>query len=83
MQPSPHGAADPGREPAWLRRGVLVVLVAVAGYQVVLWAFSNLRGFLGLLFLAWLFSISVEPVAEDDAPPPPDESAPLPRPETA
>jgi predicted PurR-regulated permease PerM len=58
------GAADTGREPAWLRRGVVVVLVAVAGYQVVLWAFTNLRGFLGLLFLAWLFSISVEPVVE-------------------
>jgi predicted PurR-regulated permease PerM len=43
---------------------VLVVLVAVAGYQVVLWAVTNLRGFLGLLFLAWLFSISVEPVVE-------------------
>ncbi|MBB3083832.1 AI-2E family transporter [Geodermatophilus sabuli] len=55
---------DGGREPAWLRRGVLVVLVAVAGYQVVSWAFSNLRGFLGLVFLAWLFSVSVEPLVE-------------------
>jgi predicted PurR-regulated permease PerM len=42
----------------------VVVLVAVAGYQVVLWAFTNLRSFLGLLFLAWLFSISVEPLVE-------------------
>jgi len=60
----PEGAAGPGREPPWLRRGVVVVLVAVAGYQVVSWAFSNLRGFLGLVFLAWLFSVSVEPLVE-------------------
>ncbi|MGY1639213.1 AI-2E family transporter [Geodermatophilus sp. SYSU D00742] len=63
-RPRPGGVTDAGREPVWLRRGVLVVLVAVAGYQVVLWAFTNLRGFLGLLFLAWLFSISVEPLVE-------------------
>ncbi|NEK56382.1 AI-2E family transporter [Geodermatophilus sabuli] len=48
--------------PSWLRRGVVFALVAVAGYQVAVWAFTNLRGFLGLLFLAWLFSISVEPL---------------------
>ena len=50
--------------PPWLRRGVVFALVALAGYQVAVWAFSNLRGFLGLLFLAWLFSISVEPLVE-------------------
>ncbi|MGY1809415.1 AI-2E family transporter [Blastococcus sp. SYSU D00669] len=50
------------REPPWLRRALLLVLAAVAAYQVVLWAFTNLRGFLGLLFLAWLFAISIEPV---------------------
>jgi predicted PurR-regulated permease PerM len=52
----------PLRAPRWLRRGVVFVLVAVAALQVVEWAFYNLRSFLGLLFLAWLFSISVEPV---------------------
>jgi predicted PurR-regulated permease PerM len=50
--------------PPWLRRGVVFTLVAVAGYQVASWAFTNLRSFLGLLFLAWLFSISVEPLVE-------------------
>jgi predicted PurR-regulated permease PerM len=38
------------------------VLLAVAAYQAVVWAFLNLRGFLGLLFLAWLFAISIEPL---------------------
>jgi predicted PurR-regulated permease PerM len=50
--------------PPWLRRGVVFALVAVAGYQVAVWTFTSLRSFLGLLFLAWLFSISVEPLVE-------------------
>jgi predicted PurR-regulated permease PerM len=50
--------------PPWLRRGVVFTLVAVAVFQMAVWALANLRGFLGLLFLAWLFSISVEPVVE-------------------
>jgi predicted PurR-regulated permease PerM len=41
---------------------VLLALAAVAAYQVAGWAFLRIRGFLGLLFLAWLFSISMEPV---------------------
>lgn len=48
--------------PAGFRRGVVFVLVALAGYQVAVWLFQGLRGFLGLVFLAWLFSISMEPV---------------------
>jgi predicted PurR-regulated permease PerM len=57
-------AADgwPLKAPPWLRRGVVFVLAAVVALQVVEWAFYSLRDFLGLLFLAWLFSISVEPV---------------------
>ncbi len=54
--------ALPSRTPAWLRRGVVFVLVAVAGLQVSEWLFFNLKSFLGLLFLAWLFAISIEPV---------------------
>jgi predicted PurR-regulated permease PerM len=50
------------RLPPWFRRAVVFVLVAVAVYQAAVWAFLNLRGFLGLLFLAWLFAISIEPV---------------------
>lgn len=62
---APSSTTDPsGRsrgEPPWLRRAVLLVLGAVAAYQLGGWAFLNLRGFLGLLFLSWLFSISMEP----------------------
>jgi predicted PurR-regulated permease PerM len=50
-----------GGEPPWLRRALLLALVGVAAYQLAGWAFFRLRGFLGLLFLAWLFSISLEP----------------------
>lgn len=54
----------PRQAPPWLKRGVVFVLVAVAAFQASLWLFQNLRGFLGLLFLAWLFAISVEPVVD-------------------
>ena len=48
--------------PAWLRRGIVYALVAVAVFQIAVWAFQSLSTFLGLLFLAWLFAISIEPV---------------------
>lgn len=48
--------------PTSFRRGVVFVLVAIAGLQMAVWLFQSLRGFLGLVFLAWLFSISMEPV---------------------
>ncbi len=60
-------AAPPVREsrvPPWFRRGVVFVLLAVAGYQTAIWLIQSLRGFLGLVFLAWLFSISAEPVVD-------------------
>jgi predicted PurR-regulated permease PerM len=43
---------------------VFFVLAVVAGYQVALWLFGHLRNFLGLLFLAWLFAVSVEPIVD-------------------
>ncbi|HWL97701.1 MAG TPA: AI-2E family transporter [Nocardioidaceae bacterium] len=46
----------------WFRRGVVFVLVAIALFQVAEWLFLGLRVFLGLLFLAWLFAISMEAV---------------------
>ncbi len=52
------------RVPPWFRRAVVFVLIAVACYQAAVWAFLNLRGFLGLLFLAWLFAVSIEPLVE-------------------
>ncbi|KOS56830.1 AI-2E family transporter [Rhodococcus rhodochrous] len=52
------------RAPQWLRPAILYVLLAVAAYQLSGWLFHNLRGFLGLLFLAWLLSITLEPVVD-------------------
>ena len=56
-----NNSGNLSKEPPWLRRAVLLVLVAVAGYQVAVWAFTGLRSFLALLFLAWLFATSIEP----------------------
>ena len=59
--------SDPPRQrttPRWLRPAVFYVLLAVAAYQLSGWLFFNLRGFLGLLFLAWLLSITLEPVVD-------------------
>ncbi|MFC9765317.1 AI-2E family transporter [Rhodococcus jostii] len=50
--------------PRWLLPSILYVLLAVAAYQLSGWLFVNLRSFLGLLFLAWLFSITIEPVVD-------------------
>ena len=50
------------RPPVWLRRGIVYALAAVAVFQIAVWAFQSLSHFLGLLFLAWLFAISIEPV---------------------
>lgn len=48
----------------WLRSAIVYVLLAVAAYQVSGWLFHNLRDFLGLLFLAWLASVTIEPVVD-------------------
>ena len=59
----PVESAEPARrEPPWLRRAILLTLLAVAAYQVASWAFHGLRSFLGLLFLSFMFAISLEPV---------------------
>jgi predicted PurR-regulated permease PerM len=64
-QPSPEPDVRTVRltvDPRTLRRLLIAVLVAVAFYQISGWLFYNLKSFLGLLFLAWLFSITLEPV---------------------
>jgi len=63
---APEPAADAGTATyrRWLRTAILYVLLAVAGYQVFGWLLHNLRGFLGMLFLAWLFSVTIEPVVD-------------------
>lgn len=48
----------------WLRSAIVYVLLAVAAYQMSGWLFHNLRDFLGLLFLAWLASVTIEPVVD-------------------
>lgn len=48
----------------WLRLAIVYVLLAVAAYQMSGWLFHNLRDFLGLLFLAWLASVTIEPVVD-------------------
>lgn len=58
------GEPSPTRLPPWFRRGVVFVLLAVAAFEVALWVFGSLRSFLGLVFLAWLASISIEPVVD-------------------
>lgn len=68
--PNPTESASDGQVrwarqvPPWFRRGVIFVLLALAGYQVAHWLFANLDGFLGLIFLAWLLAITVEPVVD-------------------
>lgn len=41
---------------------MLFMLLAVAGFLLCLWLLDRLSGFLGVVFLAWLLSISLEPV---------------------
>ncbi|RVW04039.1 AI-2E family transporter [Rhodococcus xishaensis] len=48
----------------WLRVAIVYVLLAVAAYQMAGWLFVNIRGFLGTLFLAWLASVTIEPVVD-------------------
>ncbi|MFC9359395.1 AI-2E family transporter [Rhodococcus sp. NPDC057014] len=60
----PGGRFGTSDAPRWLLPSILYVLLAVAAYQLSGWLFVNLRGFLGLLFLAWLFSITLEPVVD-------------------
>src|SRR3954453_6610540 len=64
QRPATDSAGWPRQEPPWLRRGGFLVLAVVAGYQVALWLFANLRDFLGLLFLSWLFAVGIEPVVD-------------------
>ncbi|UYP18774.1 AI-2E family transporter [Rhodococcus sp. Z13] len=56
--------AERPRAPRWLRPTIIGVLLAVAFYQMSGWLFHNLKGFLGLLFLAWLFSVTIEPIVD-------------------
>lgn len=50
--------------PRWLHRAALLALAAVIAFNVAQWGFAHLRSFFGLVFLAWLFAISIEPVVD-------------------
>ncbi|MGZ4602018.1 MAG: AI-2E family transporter [Kineosporiaceae bacterium] len=54
-------SVSPWLDASSLRRAVGLVLIGVATYQVIAWGFGQLRSFLGLLFLAWMLSISIHP----------------------
>ena len=62
--PTRGGGATPWLQEVqpWFHRAVLFVLFALVALQVTEWLFQGLRTFLGLLFLAWLFAISMEAV---------------------
>lgn len=62
--PTPAADVDRRANTRWLRIAILYVLLAIAAYQMSGWLFHNLRGFLGLLFLAWLFSVTIEPIVD-------------------
>ncbi|PTR27737.1 putative PurR-regulated permease PerM [Rhodococcus sp. OK519] len=47
-----------------LRVAIVYVLLAVAAYQISGWMFLHIRDFLGMLFLAWLGSVTIEPVVD-------------------
>ncbi|MFD6856281.1 AI-2E family transporter [Rhodococcus sp. NPDC060086] len=61
---SDDDAAGRPHAPRWLRPTIIAALFAIAFYQMSGWLFHNLKGFLGLLFLAWLFSVTIEPIVD-------------------
>lgn len=63
---SERDESDPSRRSniRWLRLAIVYVLLAIAAYQMSGWLFHNLRGFLGMLFLAWLASVTMEPLVD-------------------
>lgn len=60
----PPASEGSTRPPPWFRRAVLFTLLAVAAFLLCLWLLDRLRGLLGVVFLAWLLSISLEPVVD-------------------
>lgn len=68
-RPGPEGPApndNDGRQANLrsLRVVMVYVLLAVGLYQISGWLFHHIRGFLGMLFLAWLASVTIEPVVD-------------------
>jgi predicted PurR-regulated permease PerM len=66
---APEAPEPPGREPMlvaldpkWMRRALVMVVLAIIALQMVNWAWGLLGGFLFNLLLAWLVAISFDPV---------------------
>ncbi len=49
-------------DPRWLRKTLLLVFLALIAFQVAMWSWSLLAGFVFNLLLAWLIAISFDPV---------------------
>lgn len=47
--------------PGWIRPLVLWVFVGVVALRILVWGFHGLSSLLGIVFLAWLLSIAMEP----------------------
>jgi predicted PurR-regulated permease PerM len=47
--------------PRWVRPLVIWIFLGVLGYRILLWGFHGLSSLIGILFLAWLLSIAMEP----------------------
>lgn len=63
----PPAPPEPAKEfvaldPVWVRKSTVRVLLLVAAFMVVLWAFGKLSNFLFLLLLAWLLGIAIDPI---------------------
>jgi predicted PurR-regulated permease PerM len=50
--------------PPWIRGFILWVFAGVLALRVLTWAFHGLSSLIGILFLAWLLSIAMEPAVE-------------------
>lgn len=68
--PSPAADADAEEptpllvalDPKWLRRSLILVVIAIIGLQLINYAWGLLGGFLFNLLIAWLIAISFDPV---------------------
>ena len=47
--------------PPWIRSFILLVFLGVVALRIATWAFDGLSSLIGILFLAWLLSIAMEP----------------------
>lgn len=65
--PPAAGESDPepvlvALDPRWLRKALVMVVLAIVALQVINWGWNLLGGFLFNMLLAWLIAISVDPI---------------------